>query len=74
MWTFEDNRTDREGDLKEKFLDYIQGKYGGCYNPEYPDMYIDEIKELEFYAYDDSEDFPESQVDVIFPDTDMVEE
>ena len=74
MWTVEDNRTDREGDLKEKLLDYIQGKYGGCYNPEYPDMYIDEIKELEFYAYDDSEDFPESQVDVIYPETDMVEE
>ena len=74
MWTFEDNREDREDFLKEKLLEYIQGKFGRCYNPEYPDQYIDEIEELEFYAYDDSQTVREEQVDVIFPDTDMVEE
>ena len=74
MWTFEDNRESREKELKEKLLEYIQGKFGRCYNPEYPDMYIEEIDELDYYAYDDSQDFPEAQVDVIFPETDMVEE
>ena len=74
MWTFEDNREDREDFLKEKLLEYIQGKYPRCYNPQYPDMYIDEIDELEFYAYDDSQTVTVEQVDVEFPDTDMVEE
>ena len=72
MWTFEDNDEDREDFLKGELLEYIQGKYGRCYNPEYRDMYIDEIKELEEYAYDDSE-FT-TNPDVIYPDTDMVEE
>ena len=72
MWTFEDNTEDREDFLKEKLLEYIQGKYPRCYNPKYQDQYIDEIQELEEYAYDDSE-FT-TNPDVIYPDTDMVEE
>jgi hypothetical protein len=72
MWTFEDNDEDREDFLKGELLEYIQGKYGRCYNPEYRDIYIDEIKELEEYAYDDSE-FT-TNPDVIYPDTDMIEE
>ena len=72
MWTFEDNTQDREDFLKEKLLEYIQSKYPRCYNPKYPDQYIDEIQELEEYAYDDSE-FT-TNPDVIYPDTDMIEE
>ena len=72
MWTFEDNTEDREDFLKEKLLEYIQSKYKECYNPKYPDQYIDEIEELEEYAYDDSE-FT-TNPDVIYPDTDMIEE
>ena len=72
MWTFEDNDEDREDFLKGELLEYIQGKYGRCYNPEYRDIYIDEIKELEEYAYDDSEFV--TNPDVIYPDTDLVEE
>ena len=72
MWTFEDNDEDREDFLKEQLLEYIQSKYPRCYNPKYPDQYIDEIQELEEYAYDDSE-FT-TNPDVIYPDTDMIEE
>ena len=72
MLTFEDNTQDREDLLKEQLLEYIQSKYPRCYNPKYPDQYIDEIQELEEYAYDDSE-FT-TNPDVIYPDTDMIEE
>ena len=74
MWTFEDNNDDREDFLKGELLEYIQGKYGRCYDPEYPDMYIDEIGELNVndYAYDDSA-FTTTP-DVIYPETDMVED
>jgi len=72
MWTFEDNDDDREDFLKGELLEYIQGKYGRCYNPEYRDIYIDEIKELEEYAYDDSQ-FT-TNPDVIYPDTDIIED
>jgi len=74
IWTFEDNDEDREDFLKGELLEYIQGKYGRCYNPEYEDMYIDEIKELNVddYAYDDSQ--PKTNPDVIYPDTDLIEE
>ena len=72
MWTFEDNDEDREDFLKGELLEYIQGKYGRCYNPEYRDIYIDEIKELEEYAYDDSQ-FT-TNPDVIYPDTDIIED
>ena len=74
MWTFEDNRTDREEELKEALLEYLQGKYPYCYNPNYPDGYIEDIDELNNYAYDDSQQFDEDNVNVIFPETDMVED
>ena len=72
MWTFEDNDEDREDFLKEKLLDYIQGKYPRCFNPKYPDQYIDEIEVLDEYAYDHYQ--LTKNPDVIFPDTDMAED
>ena len=72
MWTFEDNNDSQEDFLKEKLLEYIQGKYPRCYNPKYPDQYIDEIEVLDEYAYDHYQ--LTKNPDVIFPETDMVEE
>jgi len=71
MWTFEDNITSREKELKKEMLDYIQLHYPDCWNPNYPDGYVDEIKDLEFYAYDDSQ--PVDDPDFVFPEIDIEE-
>jgi len=74
MWTFEDNNDSQEDFLKGELLEYIQGKYGRCYYNKHADMYIDEIGEFDVndYAYDHGQ--PVTNPDVIYPETDMVEE
>ena len=72
MWTFENNTEDQEEFLKEELLIYLQANYDKCYYAGSDDYIGTEdnpkTKELESYAYDDSQQVRD--VPFVFPETD----
>jgi len=74
MWTFENNTEDREEDLKDELLIYLQVNFDKCYYAG-SDDYIGTpdnptTKEIDAYAYDDSQEWKEENVPFVFPETD----
>ena len=74
MWTFENNTEDQEEFLKEELLIYLQANYDNCYYAG-SDDYIGTpdnptTKEIDAYAYDDSQEWKEENVPFVFPETD----
>ena len=67
MWTFENNNEDREEELKEELLIYLQANFEKCYYAG-SDDYIKTTEILDSYAYDDSQQFRD--VPFVFPETD----
>ena len=69
MWTFENNTEDREEDLKDELLIYLQANFEKCYYAGSND-YIKTTEILDSYAYDDSQEWKEENVPFVFPETD----
>jgi len=69
MWTFENNNEDREEELKEELLIYLQANFETCYYAG-SDDYIKATEILDSYAYDDSQQWKEENVPFVFPETD----
>ena len=67
MWTFENNTEDREEELKDELLIYLQANFEKCYYAG-SDDYIKTTEILDSYAYDDSQQFRD--VPFVFPETD----
>ena len=67
MWTFENNNEDREEELKDELLIYLQANFEKCYYAG-SDDYIKTTEILDSYAYDDSQQFRD--VPFVFPETD----
>ena len=69
MWTFENNTEDREEELKEELLIYLQANFEKCYYAGSND-YIETTEIIDSYAYDDSQEWKEENVPFVFPETD----
>jgi len=69
MWTFENNTEDREEDLKDELLIYLQANFEKCYYAGSND-YIKTTEILDSYAYDDSQEWKEENVPFVYPETD----
>ena len=67
MWTFENNTEDREEELKDELLIYLQANFEKCYYAG-SDDYIEATEILDSYAYDDSQQVRD--VPFVFPETD----
>ena len=73
LWTFEANEENREEELKEELVKLLSLEFDTCYSPsQNKEEYAGDLQpeDITAYAYDDSQDFPEEEAGVIYPDTD----